>query len=203
MNTIVRLTRHSVVNPQAQTNAFPGDVEKMQASAAKQLAELRKVFGDDVIIHEVLNFQVVPGGDPVVSVREAIAPFGTVDAIEVVLPPNLLSPLLNPKMGLPMVIRAKMSFGERRPEGQPPAPASFEQYEKMIKVDVLTEPLIPSETAQKQEADTTAEVLAQLSKDLSMVGYFGQVKDGMFIIAHPGGHYELKVGDIRFIPTKG
>ena len=65
----------------------------------------------------------------------------TVVAVEVVLPPNMLAVLTNPKAGLPMIVKADMKFGERRPDGQPAAPASFTKYQKVIRVVVETEDL--------------------------------------------------------------
>ena len=137
MKTILRLTRHSVVSPRPAPGASEEDIAVQAESAARQMSAIARIWGD-VSIVEVATFNA--GADPVADVKAAIeAAGGEVVAVEVVLPPDKLSPLTGPRAGLPAIVRAKMKFGERRPEGSPPAPAIFQGYEKVIKVEVVTE----------------------------------------------------------------
>lgn len=140
MATLLRLTRHSVTNPQNVPGAFAQDIEVVRESAARQVADIKRIFGEDVAIVEVPTFKVE--GDAVEAVKAEIAKVSdTVVAVEVVLPPNMLAVLTNPKAGLPMIVKAEMKFGERRPDGQPAAPAIFTKYQKVIRVVVETEDL--------------------------------------------------------------
>lgn len=109
---ILRLTRH--------------------ASYPEQLAELRRIYGEDIEVLWVS--ETVPSGE---RVKELVVEFQA-DVLEAVLPLPILAECFNPKNGIKVpIIRAAMV---RKLEDDL-ATFEFSHYERVLKVLVETERL--------------------------------------------------------------
>lgn len=110
---ILRLTRH--------------------AASEIQLCELRRIFGDDCEVIDVRKKNIRAN-----LVRELVDKYQAT-ILEVVLPLSILSEVINPQTGVSVpVIRAVM---KRELPAKGPAIFTFLRYEKVVTVEIRTEPL--------------------------------------------------------------
>jgi len=117
-NRIVRLTRHE--------------------ASATQLAELRRIFGEDAEVGIVS--ETLPN-----NTREAVARFDEVaaeaDIVEAVLPMNLLEAVLKFSAfskGGGVIVRA---ITQRNLHNDGTTTFDFQNYERIVKIEVITERL--------------------------------------------------------------
>lgn len=98
------------------------------SATEEQVADLNRIFR---------GVEIVQVNKTVSNAQEVADIFNEVGADEmvVVLPPNILADLLNPKLGLPKPIRAVMNR-EIRPDGE--AVFSHSHFERIEKIEIIT-----------------------------------------------------------------
>lgn len=110
---ILRLTRHE--------------------ASSEQLAELRRVYGADSEIIQI--FETVPNAQ---RVREMVGE-AQADVLEAVLPMTLIAELTDPRSGVKFPVIRAITRRELIADGS--AIFHFDHYEKVVKVEVVTERL--------------------------------------------------------------
>jgi len=98
-----------------------------------QKAELRRIFGADCVI--VDHSETVPG---VERVRELVREYQA-DVLEAVLPLPIMAEVVNPRTGVGVPVVRAITKRVISEDGEVSFP--FQHYEKVLKVEVLTEQL--------------------------------------------------------------
>ena len=110
---ILRLTRHE--------------------AGPEQRAELNRIFGAEAEIVEISK--TVANAE---EVKQLVAEHQA-DVLEAVLPLNIVADLLNPRTGLQAPVIRAITKRELREDGS--AVFHFSHYEKLVKVEIVTERL--------------------------------------------------------------
>ena len=100
----------------------------------EQLDELRRIFGDDCVVTEVS--ETVPDAARVTAI---CAEYGA-DVLEAVLPLPLMAEVVNPRTGVGIPVIRAITNRMLDASGEK-AIFAFSHYEKVIKVEVVTERL--------------------------------------------------------------
>lgn len=110
---LLRLTRHPAV--------------------PEQLTELRRIYGEGVEVVE--HSETVPNVERVKEILTERA----VDVLEAVLPLPLMAQCVDPRNGVGIPVIRAITVRELQPDGT--ATFRFSHYEKIMKVEVVTERL--------------------------------------------------------------